>query len=63
MVAFCNSVLTINFHVLTVKYFNFDGSECLYCDILVYDTVYSGIRVLVCWRNAEENHFDTALNL
>jgi len=38
-------------------YFNFDSSECLYCDILDYDTVlvYCGRRVLVCGRNAEKS--------
>jgi len=62
MAAFCNSIITFNVHFLTWKCFRFDSSECLYCDILGYDTVYSGRRVLVCRRRAEEDPPDTLVN-
>jgi len=42
--------------------FRFDGSECLYCDILGYNTIYSGRRVLVRRRRAEEDLPDTLVN-
>jgi len=59
MAAFCNSILTYNIHILTLMCFRFDSSECLYCDILGYDTVYSGRQVLVYRRRAEEDPSDT----
>ena len=42
-------------------YFLFDKGECLYYDIMGYDTVYSGRRVLVCRRNTEDPS-DTFVN-
>jgi hypothetical protein len=41
--------------------FTLDSSECLYCDFLGYDTVYSGRWVLVCRRNAEGDSSDTVV--
>jgi len=46
--------MTCNIHIITLMCFRFDDSDCLYCDILGYDTVYSGRRVLVCRRRAED---------
>jgi hypothetical protein len=45
--------MTCNIHILTLKCFSFEVNEGLYCDILGYDTVYPGRRVLVCRRNTE----------